>query len=440
MPPRIRMAPLIIGGLATSLATVTLGGTAIASDDAETAGTDDKRVAEATATARLDGNDVAGLRVRLDGRGEQRTMLIGLSTPDGAALQTYCVELHMPIDMDHPDMREVPWDAYPNPESPFHENRDRINWILHHSYPEVELSDIEAEVDHDFRNGLSAEEAIAATQAAIWHFSDGDTLARRNVTPGEPASGLDVRALYGYLTGSANDGIADPPDPELALAPASLTGESGTVFGPFQVSTTADSAAVTADLPDGVQLVDTDGAEIGATIGDGGELYVDVAESTPAGSGTVELSASVTMSLGRLFIGSDYENHPTQSLILAAAENAELAVTGDVKWTEPAQPEPTSEPTPEPTETAEPTESPEPEPTTEPTESPEGTQTPEASPSESPEETESPQPEPTDTPGEDQLPDTGAAPGTLILAGLVAVAMGGLVLARRRGWNVSGTV
>jgi hypothetical protein len=125
---------------------------------------DDLAPAEATTNAELDpDNDIRGLRVNLEGGSRPiSTSLFALVAADGALLHTYCVELHVAIDHDYPEMEEVPWDDYPDPDSPFHQNRDYVNWILHESYPAASLEEIEETVDHDFDDGLSVDEAIAA--------------------------------------------------------------------------------------------------------------------------------------------------------------------------------------------------------------------------------------------------------------------------------------
>ena len=52
----------------------------------------------------------------------------------------YCVEIHTSIDREHA-MVEQPWDEYPNADSPFNQNRDKINWILHNGFPVMSADD-----------------------------------------------------------------------------------------------------------------------------------------------------------------------------------------------------------------------------------------------------------------------------------------------------------
>ncbi len=347
-------------------------------------------------------------------------VLFGLRADDGALLQAYCVEISVPIASPDVEMSEVPWDAYPEPDAPFAENSPKILWVLQHSYPVLSVEEIEAALpDVTFNDGLSADEAITATSTAVWTFSDAITVDLDDITTENDEIDADVRALYEYLIGEENVGIGEQPEPALSLDPTSLSGEAGSVLGPFTVSTNAEAVDVTADLPEGVELVDAEGAPLGGQVGNGDTFGVDVPEDAEAGEGTVRLHAEANLSTGRLFVGSTEEIR-TQSLILAQSEKTELSVEGTVDWT--AGPTPT--PTPTPSET--PSETPTPTPSETPSETP--TPTPSDTPSETP--SESPTPTPSETPDED-LPDTGASPALLLTVGLGLVAAAGLLLRRR---------
>lgn len=407
MTTKVVGARLGAGVLATSMALSF--GMVSASSAAETA------EAEAQAAQMNKENDVPGLRVGVEG-GEAGTRLFGLTADDGSSLRAYCVEYNTPAN-DGTEMDEVPWGEYPDPESPFHENADKIHWIMQNSYPKNDLAAIEAAVGGTFTGGLSQEEAIGATQAAIWSFSDEVPLDHGNATPENPASAGDVIALYDYLTGAANVGIGDQPAPELSLTPAHLSGEAGEAIGPFEVSTNAETVDITSELPEGVELVDGEGAPLGDTVANGTQFSVDVPDDAEPGEGTVQLGAVTKLNVGRLFISSMYhEGKPSQSMILADSDEQALTVEGTVDWE--AQPQPTETPTPTPTET--PSETPTPTPTETPSETPTPT------PTESPSETPTPTPTPT-------LPDTGTGAGTpALLAAALAAVVGGALLVRRR--------
>jgi TQXA domain-containing protein len=287
---------------------------------------------------------------------EQKVSLIGFDLADGSRLQMYCVEIDTPIDEKH-RMIEQPWDKFPNADSPFHANRDKINWVLHNGYPVVgtdALGKTLTEQGATLKNGIDEKEAIAATQAAVWHFSDNTALNREKPLPKGPfSSAADVLALYDYLTGDANRGLGDQPTPALAVAPAELEGEAGERIGPFTVSTTGDVEKLTTKLPEGVTVTDADGTELTAEqIENGAQLYLDVPEDAKAGNGTFELAGTASVDTGRLFVGENYAKKSTQSLIVATAEKSELVASAGARWTETTTP-PSSSTTQPPSSTVE---------------------------------------------------------------------------------------
>jgi TQXA domain-containing protein len=280
------------------------------------------------------------------GHKDMSTSLIGFELADGTRLQMYCVEIETRIDAKH-QMVEQPWDKYPNADSPFHANRDKINWVLHNGYPVVgadKLGQTLTEGGVTLKNGLDKKEAIAATQAAVWHFSDGTNLNKKNPLPKGPEDAkADVTALYDYLTGDANIGVGDQPTPALQVAPAEQSGEAGTRIGPFTVSTTGDIEKLTTNLPEGVKITDVDGVEFTADkIKNGAQLFLDVPADAKEGDGTFELTASASVDTGRLFVGENYDRKKTQSLIVATAEKSELVASAGGTWSEKTVTPPTT--------------------------------------------------------------------------------------------------
>ncbi|NIJ14440.1 TQXA domain-containing protein/LPXTG-motif cell wall-anchored protein [Saccharomonospora amisosensis] len=300
------------------------------------------------AQGRIDNNNgTQGHRVNLGhGYAGMKTVLFKLDLDGGNSLRSYCVEIDVPIDPKR-SMQERPWDEFPNPDSPFHENRNEINWVLHHGYPASDLdalAGVLTEQGAELHDGLDQKEAIAATQAAVWHYSDGKNLDRDNPVKGDDADAdADVLALYDYLTGEANVGIGEQPAPALELTPEEIAGNAGERLGPFTVSTTGDITGLSSELPEGVTLTDSEGNELdGGDIADGTEIYVDVPADAQDGEGSFELQASAHLDTGRLFVSENYDRKPAQSLIVAASQRTKLTAGAGVQWQ--AAPQPTSPP------------------------------------------------------------------------------------------------
>lgn len=358
------------------------------------------------ATGKVDGG-VSGYNVNVGGdHSDIKTSLIGFKLNDGTKLGMYCVEINTSIDREH-DMIERPWDQYPVPDSPFHANKDKINWILHFGFPVKstdELSQLLAGKGATLNDGLDEKEAIAASQAAVWSFSDNTKLDKDNPLPdGSKEAAADVVALYDYLTGADNTGIGEQPTPALQVAPAELTGVAGDRIGPFTVSTTGTIDEIKAELPEGVTITDKDGNALDAAgIANGTEIYLNTPQGAE-GAASFELAASASLDTGRLFVGQQYgqnrdgKTKKTQSLIVAQAEQSSVSAGASASWT--ATPTTTTPPT-----TTPPVETTQPPPST---------------------------PAPENTGG---LAETGASVFTPILIGavLVAAGIGALLFQRKR--------
>jgi len=289
-----------------------------------------------------------GLNVKLvaDSVETEQTLLIPV-TVNGQKVFTYCVELNVNIHGDV-KMVEVPWDKYPYEAAPgdkdggFKAHAPKINWILQNSYPNVsaaKLTQTLTAAGVKLHNGLSASEAISATQSAIWNMSDGAKLDEGNPTPfdGKDA-GADVVAAYHYLLDHATD--LPQPNPAMDLTPTSATGKAGDLIGPFKFTATdlKDKVTVTPHLPNGVTLTDKAGNPLG-DIKDGTEIFIKVPAGAAADKGTFALDAKVHLNAGRLFVGSNARDGKpsdkaiTQSLIVAKPTDVKLHKEAVATWT-----------------------------------------------------------------------------------------------------------
>ncbi|KAA2262183.1 TQXA domain-containing protein [Solihabitans fulvus] len=289
--------------------------------------------------AKLDGNyDESGYQVQLLKAGSEKNptaSLIGIKI-DGTdkGTQTYCVELPQSTQLGY-GMDEVPWEKYPSDDSGFKKNSGKINWILHNSYPSVKPDALGKTVGVD----LSAKEAITATQAAIWHFSDNVDLDTANPLVGNEDSAKDVVKLYDFLVSKAVD--LDQPTPSLAVDPKEKAGKAGDLIGPFTVTSTADKVTFSAMLPAGVTLTDKDGKELDkpadkkfAAKVDApktADFFVKVPADAKPGEADISIHADAQLDKGRLFIRSSVDKK-TQSLIVASPVTVPLDITAHAKW------------------------------------------------------------------------------------------------------------
>jgi TQXA domain-containing protein len=272
---------------------------------------------------------------------------------NGKILSTYCIEFGGQIDADNPDMVEAPWDAYAKPGSSFIANSAKINWILHKSFP---VSTIEQLTTQLAENGVTLDppqekddlvlEAVAGTQAAIWHFSDNKDLNPDNPTQ-TARFDKNVLAIYNFLIGPQNVGLGTQPSPALEINPKTLTGDIGKLIGPFTVATTADKVALKTKVPAGVKITDKDGKELAAAaITDGSEVFFSVPADATPGEGNFELSATAPVAVGRVFLAKDFKTNPdhNQSVIVVTPGDAKVSVSATANWNVAAPPTTTTPP------------------------------------------------------------------------------------------------
>ncbi|MER8042920.1 Cys-Gln thioester bond-forming surface protein [Streptomyces sp. NPDC094032] len=247
--------------------------------------------------------------------------LFDLTVKGGGSLKAYCIDLFTKTKSGT-SYKEVGWD-----ESTLHNNKNagKIRWILQNSYPEVnDLGALAAKAKVNAK-GLTKDDAAAATQAAIWHFSDNVETAPKD---------SDANALTKYLVAQADKApTQEEPKASLSVSPTSLAGKSGTRLGPVKVSTNAGAGvtkvSLSADAPQGVKVVDKAGKTI-TSVNDGDELYVDVPAGAGDGSAKVSLQSTTKVSIGRVFASTTEKRQ--QTLILAGSSDSTVTAQIDATW------------------------------------------------------------------------------------------------------------
>jgi len=363
------------------------------------AAADPAQTYEGSVRGKYTGNAQEGETVTVNGE-RVGTNLFNLELEDGTVLTTYCIDLETEI-RGGAWYQEDDWANYPG-QGDF-AAPGRVHWILQNSYPSVSAADLAAAAGASPRT--TEAQALAATQAAIWHYTNGADLGR---APGE------TTAIYRYLLETAQD-LPQEPGPALSVSPETASGTAGETVGEFTVATNASDVPVSLTAPEGVALVDIETGEAVETVGDGDRVGFSVPAGADAGEASFSLETAATVETGRLFKGENADK-PTQTLITAEGDETTVSASASASWAEGDVEVPPSE---EPTEPGEPTEEPsEPE-------------SPAPSPSDEPSEKPSP---PADDNNEPTLPVTGGALAGLVAAGLAALGAGGgaIYLSRKR--------
>lgn len=207
----------------------------------------------------------------------------------------------------------------------------KVLWVLANSYPAVSLEEFGVLAGAP---GISRNDAIEATQYAIWRYTDLDwDAAWAWETP-------DSEAAYWYLVNGAN---ASPglTREELAVTATvsapSAPQTAGNLVGPFTVSTNQTAVAVSVDPA--VAVTDAAGAAVDlSAVVDGQELYLDLRGTTAAGSATVHVTASGSRSTGAVISvpnvpgGTATAEDHAQSIILIAPHTAQVTADAVVEW------------------------------------------------------------------------------------------------------------
>ncbi|MFD7326126.1 Cys-Gln thioester bond-forming surface protein [Streptomyces sp. NPDC059875] len=252
-------------------------------------------------------------KVKIEGQGEYSAGLFEMQVTPGGSLQTYCIDLYTGAKTGQ-EYKEVGWD-----QSSLHNNKNagKIRWILQNSYPQV--NDLDALAKKVGATNLTEKTAAAATQAAIWHFSDSVEATPVNE---------DAQKLTEYLEKEAQS--LEEPKASLSVSPASLAGKSGERIGPVTVDTNAASAAVSLapGAPEGVKLVDKDGKVV-SNVANGGKVYFDVPAGAADGSAELKVQADTTVPIGRAFVSTKVKS---QTLILAGTSTSSVNAKATVTW------------------------------------------------------------------------------------------------------------
>ena len=241
-------------------------------------------------------------------------------------LTAYCVDVRTGL-VEDAWYREDQWENHPG-RGDF-DQPGKVHWILKNSYPVVDVADLQEEAA---MARLTESEALTATQAAIWHFSNGVDLDQVEQGPelDVNVNAGNVTHLYHHLIDNAEELPNEPASP-LTVAPEADSGLAGEIIGAFTVETSGEDIPVGVDGPEGVAVVDAGSGDPVETVSDGDTVAFTVPADAEAGEATLVLETTATMETGRLFKGED-EEEPTQTLITAQDSEIVIAETASVAW------------------------------------------------------------------------------------------------------------
>ncbi|MCY9787760.1 thioester domain-containing protein [Nocardiopsis sp. EMB25] len=273
--------------------------------------------------SRVDRDPVQGNEIVLSDGTEVPTALFSLRVADSASVSAYTAEADGEV-RQRAAYVESAWDDGTRwtEIDAVTDSVDRATWVVANSYPHVALADLAMASETIF---LDERQAIAGTQAALWHVLDGVEL-----DPG--ANDTAVTALYEYLVAGSEDAPDDSGAPSLKISPTQLeTVAPEKPLGPLTVTSSGtEPVRVAVRGAPASWLVDADGEQV-RRVHDGESVYLDVDPSVPAGVVTLHVRGDdVPLPEGRLFTGRDGVR--TQPLITAEPGTAARATAATLTW------------------------------------------------------------------------------------------------------------
>ncbi|MGP9022606.1 thioester domain-containing protein [Streptomyces sp. BR1] len=302
----------------------------VASAPTEAVAADPSSGQQAAVTATLRGLRRGAFdRAVIHGRDRNAVVPAGLllmDTDGGGTLETYGIDLR-DSTRSGAKYRQSATGATPLNGNP---NAGRIRWIAQNSFPQVDdLAGLARRAG--LPSPLSAAEAAAGTQVAIWRLANNVDV---------DATDPQADRFADWLRDQAQS-VDEPSDP-LRLDNASVSGKPGTRLGPVVVRT-APGGRVTV-TPSGeltgqnVTVVDAAGHQVSGDVGDGSTLFFDVPAAASDGGGAVTFRTTASGLVGRVFTSEG-----SQAQIVAGASGSTTSAQATVSWSASG---PTSSPSP----------------------------------------------------------------------------------------------
>ncbi|WP_449280889.1 Cys-Gln thioester bond-forming surface protein [Leucobacter sp.] len=303
------------------------------------------------------GSSASGTSIRTTASASNfATRLYNLTGQAGATSTSgYSVDFTGTPPQNNNDYTEAPWGDLPR--SSTIANEGRVEWILKNSYPRVTTTalrdTLRATAGYEsFPSGYFPEsDAIAATQAAIWHLTDDVSLDPNNTSPNTAR----VKLLYRYLLEfSEGREPASAQSPRLEIRSETgrteFTVEPQGAFGPFVLDANTDA---TPSVSGPARLVDAAGQTLTGAQSAGTSFWVQpTASPAAAGSATVSAqTASITTTSVHALFGkqqvSPFAARETLSTLSSSSQRADdtLQVSWEIDQNSPEHYDPDGEAT-----------------------------------------------------------------------------------------------
>jgi TQXA domain-containing protein len=209
--------------------------------------------------------------------------------------------------------------------------QSKVRWVLAHSYPHLSLAAFGTAAGTP---GISVNDAIEATQYAIWRYTD--------LTWDAPWSWSSTNSeiAYWYLVNGANasSGLtASDVQATVTLSGPVTPAAPNSLVGPFTVHTNQPSASVT--VSPSHTITDALGNTVSpSALTDGQQFYVDLRGVQTAGSASVTATVTGSGLTGQiLFVpttvgGTATAGNHAQTLALVAPSTATTTATAAIAW------------------------------------------------------------------------------------------------------------
>lgn len=251
--------------------------------------------------------------------------LITLRTVAADELLTYCIDLNTHTNTGV-TYDEGSWTQANVPDV------DKVTAILQASYPVRSLVQLQ---QSSGIATLTVDDAVAGTQAAIWHFTDlvnlDRTIDAQNATS-------NIGGLYDYLLGVAANPVAEPV-PALSITPSNTSGTVATMVGPFTLNVTPANSTVVVTNDAGVGFTDAAGNPM-VPSANGDQFWIT---PTTEGSFTINAAADIAVPTGRVFLHAITATDPDAHQKLVLAKSDAVTTTATVSFESTPVPTTTTE-------------------------------------------------------------------------------------------------